>query len=134
VLSILLVTAHPDDESMFFGPALLCRRWGQQVKLLCLSTGNADGLGETRKKELVRAAGVFGIPPPLVETLDDSELQDGMDTVWSPEKIEEVVLAEILRSKIHTVITFDEVWRPWPAQQVPGCLSLPVAACCCLVD
>eukprot|EP01043_Picozoa_sp_COSAG02_P095334 COSAG02_NODE_31709_length_528_cov_10.728868_1_plen_48_part_10 len=48
------MTAHPDDESMFFGPALLCRHGGQQVKLLCLSTGNADGLGETRKQELVR--------------------------------------------------------------------------------
>ena len=105
---ILLVTAHPDDESMFFGPALLCRHGGQQVKLLCLSTGNAEGLGETRKQELVRAAKVLGIPQPLVQTVDDPELQDGMDTVWPPEKIEEVVLAEVIRSRIHTVVTFDE--------------------------
>ena len=102
------MTAHPDDESMFFGPALLCRHSGQEVKLLCLSTGNAAGLGETRKQELVQAAQVLGIPERLVQTVDDPELQDGMHTVWSPAKIEEVVSAEVIRSRIHTIVTFDE--------------------------
>lgn len=38
---VLLVTAHPDDESMFFGPTILSliRRKNCKIYLLCLSNG-----------------------------------------------------------------------------------------------
>ena len=37
---ILFVTAHPDDECMFFGPSVLSAvENGRSVHLLCLSTG-----------------------------------------------------------------------------------------------
>lgn len=37
---VLLVTAHPDDECMFFGPTILnLRSRNVPVTLLCLSTG-----------------------------------------------------------------------------------------------
>lgn len=38
---VLIVTAHPDDECMFFGPTIfrLCEQ-GAEVYLLCLSNGN----------------------------------------------------------------------------------------------
>lgn len=38
----LVVTAHPDDESMFFGPTILtlAQRPNCEVHLLCLSNGN----------------------------------------------------------------------------------------------
>lgn len=40
----LLVTAHPDDEAMFFAPLLLALlRAGVRVALLCLSTGASGG-------------------------------------------------------------------------------------------
>jgi N-acetylglucosaminylphosphatidylinositol deacetylase len=36
----LFVTAHPDDETMFFSPSILdLVDRGMQVALLCLSTG-----------------------------------------------------------------------------------------------
>lgn len=39
----LLVIAHPDDESMFFAPSLLqLIRGGNQVSVLCLSTGGTQ--------------------------------------------------------------------------------------------
>lgn len=48
----LLVTAHPDDECMFFVPLLENLRYmrGVQVHVLCLSTGDddADGGGDDR--------------------------------------------------------------------------------------
>ena len=51
--AVLLVTAHPDDECMFFTPAILgLQAAGVAVHVLCLSTGNFDGLGATRALEL----------------------------------------------------------------------------------
>ena len=80
---ILLLIAHPDDEAMFFAPTLLALtrpELGNHVKILCLSSGtihlpfpyfvlatnstsvgDADGLGEIRKKELVKSALQLGL-------------------------------------------------------------------------
>ena len=61
---ICLLIAHPDDEAMFFAPTLLALtrpEAGNHVKILCLSTGDAEGLGETRKKELVKSAMMLGV-------------------------------------------------------------------------
>lgn len=57
--NVLLLTAHPDDEAMFFAPTLLGLR--NNIFSLCLSVGNADGLGETRKEELVASLDVLGV-------------------------------------------------------------------------
>lgn len=40
----LLLTAHPDDECMFFTPAILCLRPRGTLRLLCLSTGAVSPL------------------------------------------------------------------------------------------
>lgn len=45
----LLVTAHPDDETMFFAPLMLALlRRGLRVVLLCLSTGECGGMAVPR--------------------------------------------------------------------------------------
>lgn len=49
---------------MFFAPTLLALTdpaAGNHVKILCLSAGDADGLGETRKKELVKSGLFLGL-------------------------------------------------------------------------
>ena len=44
-------------ERRFFGPTVQSLvKMGAAVHLVCLSTGDADGLGETRKKELKKVA------------------------------------------------------------------------------
>ena len=56
----ILVTSHPDDESMFFLPWIYYTTHQQKydpsissvVWLLCLTTGNFDGLGKIRSQEL----------------------------------------------------------------------------------
>ena len=80
-----LVIAHPDDESMFFVPALAhLRGRGLAVHVLCLSTGNADGLGERRQAELRAAANLLGVPSTHVRIVDDqTNLADGMRSRWS---------------------------------------------------
>lgn len=40
--NVLLLTAHPDDECMFFGPTLQALRHPTRVHVLCLSTGKAE--------------------------------------------------------------------------------------------
>jgi N-acetylglucosaminylphosphatidylinositol deacetylase len=85
---IALLIAHPDDEAMFFAPALLALarpEHGNHISILCLSSGafdfrfdpvwtliweyakcvsspgNADGLGNTRKMELVKSGLHLGL-------------------------------------------------------------------------
>lgn len=58
---ILYVIAHPDDEAMFFVPSILHLGKTNNLHLLCMSTGNADGLGRTREKELQASAKLLGI-------------------------------------------------------------------------
>lgn len=50
----LMVVAHPDDETIFFGGTLLTHRrypW----KVICVTDGNADGQGAQRKKDFESA-------------------------------------------------------------------------------
>ncbi len=56
--AVLLVIAHPDDESMFFVPTILLQ---SNISILCLSNGDYDGLGIVRESELQRASEHFGI-------------------------------------------------------------------------
>ncbi|KAI0480892.1 LmbE-like protein [Xylariaceae sp. FL0804] len=89
---ICLLIAHPDDEAMFFAPALLALtrpEAGNHVKILCLSTGDAAGLGETRRRELVRSALLLGLRAEddvfVVDRPDD--FPDAMDAHWDTAKI-----------------------------------------------
>ena len=66
--NVLLLTAHPDDECMFFAPTLLALQEATsasqpapRLHSLCLSVGNADGLGDVRRHELARSLDVLGI-------------------------------------------------------------------------
>ncbi|KAI0017559.1 putative deacetylase LmbE-like domain-containing protein [Xylariomycetidae sp. FL0641] len=83
---ICLLIAHPDDEAMFFAPTVLALTkpdGGNHVKILCLSTGNADGLGETRKKELVKSALALGLRhEDDVFVIDSPDFPDSMATTW----------------------------------------------------
>lgn len=104
----LLVIAHPDDESMFFTPTInyLTSR-GHNVHILCLSTGNADGMGKIRKNEFFKACGILKIPLKQVEILDHPELQDGFGKVWNHLLIAELVGESIKSHAIDLVLTFD---------------------------
>lgn len=80
----LLLTAHPDDEAMFFAPTILGllgrapvvqaqvdaseqtvlsgkSDTGSPLYSLCLSVGDADGLGNTRREELAQSLNVLAI-------------------------------------------------------------------------
>ncbi|XP_058856804.1 N-acetylglucosaminyl-phosphatidylinositol de-N-acetylase-like isoform X1 [Acipenser ruthenus] len=70
-LRVLFVTAHPDDECMFFAPAIIhFVKLNVSVYLLCLSAGNYYNQGEIRKKELLKSCGVLGIPAAHLTVID----------------------------------------------------------------
>jgi N-acetylglucosaminylphosphatidylinositol deacetylase len=112
---VLLVIAHPDDEAMFFAPAVTAVTGGgggdggsggarstPPLRLLCLSTGDADGLGQTRARELVRAAQELGVPEEHVTVLDDPRLRDGMRERWEQGAVADAVAAELGRAAAAT--------------------------------
>lgn len=70
----VFVFAHPDDESMFFLPTIRSLvDAGETVWFLCLTTGNYDGLGKLREKEMERAGKLVGASRVIVR--NDCERQ-----------------------------------------------------------
>ena len=103
---VLLVISHPDDESMFFGPTIQAlRRAGARTHILCLSNGDADGLGAVREKELEIARKFLGVDSS--EVVNDSKLKDGFKEVWPEETIAARVEASVRRLDANVVLTFD---------------------------
>lgn len=92
---ICLLIAHPDDEAMFFSPtilALTAQETGNHVKILCLSSGNADGLGEIRKQELAVSGTVLGLRSASdVLVIEDPKFPDSMTTTWPADQIAQIL-------------------------------------------
>ena len=120
---ICLLIAHPDDEAMFFAPSILSLtrpELGNHIKILCLSSGNADGLGEVRSKELVKSGLLLGLRSAQdVLVLDDPRFEDSMTATWDAQAISSLLtttfapkMAKMSAKKapeanIDVVITFD---------------------------
>ncbi|KAG7314753.1 hypothetical protein KOW79_022056 [Hemibagrus wyckioides] len=106
---VLLVTAHPDDECMFFAPAVLkLTESNAAVYLLCLSSGNYYNQGAQRKEELLGSCAVLGIPAHRVTIIDNKELPDDPKTEWSISLTAPLILKHITTYSINLVLTFDE--------------------------
>ncbi|XP_068585541.1 N-acetylglucosaminyl-phosphatidylinositol de-N-acetylase isoform X2 [Cebidichthys violaceus] len=74
-ISALIVTAHPDDECMFFAPTIVqLVELNANVHLLCLSAGNYYNQGAQRKQELLNSCAVLGIPDSRITILDHNHL------------------------------------------------------------
>ncbi|CAG9330309.1 unnamed protein product [Blepharisma stoltei] len=102
---ILLVTAHPDDESMFFIPFIVNFRRTNDIYLLCLSNGDADDLGSTREVELAKACTFLGVKGHTI--IDNESLKDGMNNRWNTQLIEQIVLKEIRERDANIIVSFD---------------------------
>ncbi|CAG9979560.1 unnamed protein product [Clonostachys byssicola] len=119
--TIALLIAHPDDEAMFFAPTVLAlsrKETGNRVKILCLSSGDAEGLGETRKKELVKSGLLLGLKSESdVMVIDNPALfPDSMTTHWDTDEISTLLRTTFMTSEsssgspkptIDVLITFD---------------------------
>lgn len=109
VRRVLFVTAHPDDECMFFAPTLL--HFTQQknclVYIMCLSTGRNYGMGMVRKAELFESCRVLGIDQSNVIVRYHTLMPDTLDMPWPEELVARQVLGTVHQYDIDTIITFD---------------------------
>ncbi|XP_006138807.3 N-acetylglucosaminyl-phosphatidylinositol de-N-acetylase [Pelodiscus sinensis] len=104
----LILTAHPDDEAMFFAPTILSLgRFRAELWLLCGSTGNYYNQGEIRKKELVQSCAILGIPPSNVTVIDHRDLPDDPAVEWDTQLLSAFVLKHVETNNINLVVTFD---------------------------
>lgn len=103
---VLLVTAHPDDEVMFFGPTILgLLSAGCQLYLLVLSPGREPG--HTRKQELYRSCHILGLASQNIVIVRHTKLRDDPSVRWREELVSSIVTRQVTSLNIDTVITFD---------------------------
>ena len=106
--SVLLIIAHPDDEIMFWTPTIKSLIANNiPMKILCLSNGNYDGLGELREKEFDNVSRALNFPDNQI--LNIPELQDNIKQKWEPKIVSEQI-EEFLKynQDIKIILTFDE--------------------------
>ncbi|KAN0077483.1 putative deacetylase LmbE-like domain containing protein [Elaphomyces granulatus] len=109
--SVLLVVAHPDDECLFFGPSIL-NVWAEDRSvgraLLVLSSGDYDGLGEVRRKEVKESCDTLGVSTDRCVVLDHRDLQDDPKKWWKEAVVEGMLKKYVDSWHIDLIITFDE--------------------------
>jgi len=111
---ILLIFAHPDDES-FATAGLVCRcvERGAEIVLVTATRGDAGRVGDPplcsrealpafREAELRRAADLLGISEVHLLDYQDKQLADA-----PVDQIRKELVAHIRRHRPHLVITFD---------------------------
>ena len=105
--SVLLIIAHPDDEIMFWTPTIKSFISNHiPMKILCLSNGNYNGLGEKREIEFDNVSRELNFFDNQI--LNIPELQDNIKEKWRP-KIVSDQIKEFMKNNpdIKTIITFD---------------------------
>jgi N-acetylglucosaminylphosphatidylinositol deacetylase len=117
--SVLLVIAHPDDEAMFFIPALLSlQALGYQIAVLCLSNGDfipAQSL--IRPQELRESLRYLGISAERLHMLEPNRaFADGPQVHWSAARIAAIIDDYIARHPVDILLSFDE----WGISQHPN--------------
>uniref|UniRef100_A0A3B4Z804 N-acetylglucosaminylphosphatidylinositol deacetylase n=1 Tax=Stegastes partitus TaxID=144197 RepID=A0A3B4Z804_9TELE len=104
----LLVTAHPDDECMFFAPTIIrLVELNASVHLLCLSEGNYYNQGAQRRQELLNSCAVLGIPASRVTIVDHKKLPDDPKAEWSVSLVSSTIVKHIRAHSFNVVLTFD---------------------------
>ncbi len=90
----LLVVAHPDDETLFFGALLLNYR-KRPWHVVCVTDANADGMGAKRKKQFDKACKLLKVqnsswwsfPDVFSQRLDTKALIKKLEALPEPVEV-----------------------------------------------
>lgn len=127
---ICIITAHPDDEVMFFSPTILqlCE-WSNMslptppyshilsgrampiidVYLLCFTNGDANGLGKQRSKELFASATTLGFYIDHIALIQEESLfSDDPEHVWDTQETMNRINSFVLKWNLDVIMTFDQ--------------------------
>ncbi|ESO10476.1 hypothetical protein HELRODRAFT_116956 [Helobdella robusta] len=107
-LKILLITAHPDDESMFFAPTVLNLSPNHIFYVLCLSTGNYYKIGYKREEEFKKSCNILGVDENRAFIINNENLKDNPELVWNSTIVSDVVKGYTIKYQINVLITFDD--------------------------
>lgn len=124
-IRVLFVTAHPDDECMFFAPTIqhfLAR--GIKVYLLCLSVGDFYGNGSTRVMELKSSAAVLGINLENLFIVNKTGMPDHPHVEWDMRLIAELIIEKVVGLHINGIVSFDQYGVSGHRNHVSICRAL----------
>ena len=77
-----------------------------QVHIVCLSSGNYDGLGEIRKEELIKSASFLGVNKEHCLVVDVDGLRDHPTQPWNRDVVSRTVKEYLVKHNIRKVIYF----------------------------
>lgn len=107
--TVMLATAHPDDECMFFGPTITALlNAGSRVHILCLSTGNWYGIGDKRRLEFFKSCEAMGVDSGYCHIIDDPKLPDSPTITWDNAYIISILEEHIKNKNVTALLTFDK--------------------------
>lgn len=87
-INVLLITAHPDDEAMFFAPFVRQLSKWAKLHVLCFSNGNFYGHGTLRAQELIQSCVVLGVTQECVSLVnDDAAFPDSPLVEWDVSQV-----------------------------------------------
>ncbi|KAH9503909.1 hypothetical protein Btru_064129 [Bulinus truncatus] len=104
---VVLITAHPDDECMFFSPTLLNLISHCNVFIICVTTGDYYKKGAVRKREFFDSCRLLGISKDNIEILEDSSFPDDPKTPWDYEQLTRALQEILSRIQANYIFTFD---------------------------
>ncbi|SSD60227.1 uncharacterized protein SCODWIG_01988 [Saccharomycodes ludwigii] len=121
VTSLNLIIAHPDDEVMFFNPIINALNYVYNEKtdntnnhsdiilrVVCLSNGNADGLGDIRYHELHNSLKALWSNHDNLQ-VHVANFTDSMEIYWDSSAIDQYIKSNnIIPDPNPLFITFDE--------------------------
>ena len=105
---VLIIIAHPDDETIFFFPtiqALVSK--SIKVNVLCLSNGDYYKQGEIRLKEMHMLQKHLNLNS--VEVINKEELKDDITKYWDTDVVAQEIKSYLAKNdNIGIIFTFDD--------------------------
>lgn len=109
--NVALVIAHPDDEVMFFAPTIhnvLKFISVDKFLILSITSGNYNGIGNTRRNELKLCCKELCIKEENVLFLEENHFLDDPSHKWDIQQLKLELEANLKKNNVDMVITFGE--------------------------